>query len=941
MTIRTTFHVLAAVAVMAFVSSSLASQTAERIYLSGKGPSEAVEWDFFCSKGRQSGEWMKILVPSNWEQHGFGNYNYGHDDPDTKHDEEGIYRTTFFVPKDWKDNHVRLVFEGSMTETSIKINGRSVGATNFGGYVPFSFILDKHNNIEYGKENELEVLVKKKPSNRSLDLAERKADYWVLGGIYRPVYLEVLPKDFTNRVAIDARADGTFKMDVFPQVQRVTKFRKEVTEYLDEVVAQIETKAGVAVGEPMRAVIHSGTGRVALDTKIANPKTWSPEYPNLYQVKVTLKFNGKVLHEKVEPFGFRTIELRPQDGFYLNGKKILIQGVNRNVFDPKHGRAIDAEEVWNEARMIKAMNVNLVRSHLPPTFEFMRACDELGMMVITELTNWHDPYIDTPIARNIAYELVTRYQNHPSVILWANGNENGFNLEIDELYHLYDLQDRPVIHPWTYFEGIDTLHYPNYAKLLEKLAGASVYLPTEFLHGLYDGGHGAGMEDYWAAIRASDIGAGGVLWCWADAALSRTDLDGKLDTSGNRSADGVVGPYGEKEASYFSVREIWSPIQIDLKSMPVDFKGVLPIENRYLETPLSECSFSWKLVDVPSREEGRSIIRTEGSLVGPNIKPGRSGSLKLALPKDWKTSDVLELSAVSRDGVEVMQWSWAIHEAALEVEAALMYPKYKDGSRFIVESGDAIWEFSPDTGKLLRTSTGSQDAGLTAGPNLYLGNADGPIDLSTDWDASSSKEGGSIVIESISGRGSSFTWTFAPNGVVRLDYAFVPVDSEVFYAAVGFDLDEGLVEGKRWLGKGPHRVWGNRMIGPQVGLWENEYNNVVTGQNWGQTEFKGIFSDVSWMNIDLNSGASLEIDAGGEAELGILRPEFAEGVLNKNTFAGPVHSWWHYPQEGGLHLFHKLPGVGTKFANAEDLGPQGSPSVLSGLLEGSVVFGIK
>ncbi|MBK1879806.1 glycoside hydrolase family 2 TIM barrel-domain containing protein [Pelagicoccus mobilis] len=928
-------------AVIAAITPSFAGETAERIYLSGKGPSDAVEWDFFCSKGMNSGEWTKIPVPSNWEQHGFGGYDYGRDKGE-KSDETGTYRTKFFLPEEWKDKHVRLVFEGSMTETSIKINGQPVGATNYGGYVPFRFLLNKFSNVEYGKENELEVFVRKKPTNFSLDEAERRADYWIFGGIYRPVYLEVLPKAFVNRVSIDAKADGSFKMDVFPQVQQETTFRGTAPVHIDEVVAQIQTREGANVGKPMVAPIYTGAGRVRFETEINNPKLWSPEYPNLYQVRVALKLEGEEVSHYTQTFGFRSFELRVEDGLYLNGKKILIQGVNRNVFDPQHGRAIDPEEAWNEARMIKAMNVNLVRSHMPPTFEFMRACDELGMMVITELTNWHDPYIDTPIARNIAYEIVTSYQNYPSVVFWANGNESGFNLEIDELYHLYDLQDRTVIHPWTHFEGIDTQHYPNWEKLQEKLASKRVYLPTEFLHGLYDGGHGAGMEDYWNAIRASNNGAGGVLWCWADAAIARSDQGGTLDPSGNRSADGIVGPNGEKEGSYYTVREIWSPIQIAMESLPSEFNGLIPVENRYYETPLNECTFSWKLVDVPSEFDraGKAVVKTEATIDGPKVKPGKSGRLKLSLPSDWKQRDILELSAVGNNGVEVMRWSWPIDGQDEEVIGD-EYPKFKDGSRFKVEVGEAVWHFSPKTGQLVSTTVNGKDTGLSGGPNLYVGNVEGAVDVSETWKATVAKDGKSVVIDSKGDRGSSFRWTIASGGRVTLDYSFEPSNDAVHYGAVGFGLEEELVESKRWLGKGPHRVWGNRMKGPQHGLWENEYNDVSTGQEWGEIEFKGIFSDIDWMSLALKTGASIVLDAGGEAEVGVLSPKIAEGVRDKNSFGGPVRAYWRYPQEGGLYLFHKLPGVGTKFAHAQDNGPQGQPSVLTEPLEGSVVFTVR
>ncbi len=916
------------------------AQQAERIYLSGKGPSDAVQWDFLCSEGRRSGKWTKIPVPSNWEQHGFGNYNYGREKFGTKHAETGTYRTTFKAPWDWKKNkHVRLVFEGSMTQTSVKINGKQVGFPNFGGYVPFRYTLDK-TNIKYGEKNTLEVFVKKKPDYEGLDQAERQADYWIFGGIYRPVYLEIQPKEFVNRVAIDARADGTFRMDVFPQVQHPTRFREEFKPYVDELIAQLQTLDGENVGQPMKATIHGATGRVRLNTKIADPKLWSPEYPNLYQVKVSLKNEGKVVSEKVDRFGFRTFELRPSDGLYLNGKRIMIRGMNRNVFDPQHGRAVDSERIWKDARAIKAMNVNLVRSHMPPTVEFMNACDELGMLVITELTNWHDPVVETPIARNIVYELVSLYQNHPSVILWANGNENGFNLEVDDLYHLYDLQDRPVIHPWTYFEGVNTKHYPEYKELLKRISHPQLYLPTEFLHGLYDGGHGAGLEDMWNTMRNSPVSCGGVLWCWADAALARTDMDGKLDTAGNQSADGIVGPNGEKEASYFTVREIWSPIQIETKKLPEGFNGEITVENRYLETPLDECSFKWRLLDCPGplAAAAKSAVRSEGSLKGPNVAPGERGTLKLSLPGDWQDSSVLELTALSRTSVELMKWSWQVGAPKATAKATGEL-KQADGNPFEISVRETTWSFAPDSGQLIGCSVSGKETGLSNGPLRYAGTLEKALEFSSDWKAKVSRQDDSIVVDSQnSSDGSKFSWTISSDGSATLDYEFSALDDKLAYCAIGFDLDDSSFVAKRWLGAGPHRIWSNRLKGPQFGLWETEYNDHVTGVNWGKPEFKGIFGDVSWMRLDLKSDRSLLIDTGGNASVGVLRPKNADETRNEKNGVGPVHAWWHYPESGGLHLFHKLPGVGTKFANAENLGPQGQPKKLSGPLTGRVVF---
>ena len=113
-------------------------------------------------------------------------------------------------------------------------------------------------------------------------------------------------------------------------------------------------------------------------------------------------------------------------------------------------------------------------------------------------------------------------------------------------------------------------------------------MPTEFLHGLYDGGNGAGLWDYWEAMRASPFTAGGFLWAFVDECVARADRDGRLDCAGNSAPDGILGPRREKEGSFHAVREIWSPIVFpDARAGG----GDLRVENRYDFTDLSECRF--------------------------------------------------------------------------------------------------------------------------------------------------------------------------------------------------------------------------------------------------------------------------------------------------------------------------------------------------------------
>jgi beta-galactosidase/beta-glucuronidase len=192
---------------------SLQAQDTETIYLSGTGFDHTVEWDFFCTAGMNSGQWTRIEVPSCWEQQGFGQYNYGHVPFERRLKEEGHYRHFFHVEESWKGKQVKLVFEGVMTDARVLINGKEAGPVHQGAFYPFSF--DISSLVQYGKQNSLEVFVKKFSDNPSVNEAERKADYWIFGGIFRPVLLEIRPPAHITRVAVDAAADGLFTSDVF------------------------------------------------------------------------------------------------------------------------------------------------------------------------------------------------------------------------------------------------------------------------------------------------------------------------------------------------------------------------------------------------------------------------------------------------------------------------------------------------------------------------------------------------------------------------------------------------------------------------------------------------------------------------------------------------------------------------------------------------------
>jgi hypothetical protein len=692
-----------------------ADPVTERIYLSGKGPSDAVLWDFTVSGGARAGEQARIPVPSNWEQHGFGAYRYGQERAE-KGEERGRYRLRFAVPRAWKGRRIRLVFEGVMTDATVTVNGVLAGPIHQGAFYRFHYDVTKLVKLGESAENNLEVLVAKTSANFFTNRAERQADYWVFGGIFRPVWLEATPSEAIEHVAIDARADGTLSGDVTLLAARTAT----------RIDAQVLAADGRAVGAPFSvAVPAGGAGHVRVSTRIDAPKLWTAETPNLYSLRLTLSDSQKPLHQITRRFGFRTFEVRPGKGLYLNGQRILLKGVNRHSFRPATARALDPQDSYDDVRMIRAMNMNAVRmSHYPPDEALLEAADEIGLYVLDELSGWQNAH-DTDVGRLLVRAMIERDVNHPSILFWDNGNEGGWNRELDREFDLYDPQKRRVLHPWELHDDIDTKHYPTYPDLVRRLAGPHLVMPTEVLHGLYDGGHGAGLEDYWNAVLGSPVGAGLFLWSYADEGIARTDQGGRIDVYSTFAPDGIVGPNLEKEGSFFTIRDLWSPVQIQPPVLDARFDGTLQVANGYDFTALDQVRFQWRLLRFPrlvDRSDAPRIL-SSGEPKAPAIAPHGTGQLKLDLPADWRNADALAMTAWGADGKEIWSWTWPTPA----LSASLFPPAVPGGPTPVsarasgeirLSAGAVTASFDAATGMLRRIQRGRRAYALSNGPRL-------------------------------------------------------------------------------------------------------------------------------------------------------------------------------------------------------------------------------
>ena len=877
-------------------------------YLSGIDKDNQVNWEFYCTGGSNQKKWTTIPVPSHWELHGFGTYNYGRENSTLHSDEEGFYRYKFKIRDGLKNKRIYIVFEGSMTDTEVKINGKSAGPIHQGAFYEFKYDITRLINVQ--TENLLEVTVRKKSSNESVNRAERYADYWIFGGIFRPVYLQGVPEQFIERAALNAKADGSFNADLY--LNNIAD--------ANVIKAQIKDLKGRDLGRAFTARIKKGDTKVLLSTTIKDPLLWSAEFPNLYKVEFSLLKGTEVIHFTAEKFGFRTVELRPKDGIYVNGARIRMKGANRHSFWPSSGRTTSKALSIQDVNLMKEMNMNAVRmSHYPPDKHFLDVCDSLGLYVLDELAGWQNAY-DTEVGKKLVKEMLIRDVNHPSIIIWDNGNEGGNNFELDDDFALYDPQSRPVIHPWNVFRNTDTQHYKPFDCCTGTLFhGKEVFFPTEFLHGLYDGGSGAGLDDYWNLMLKNPLSAGGFLWALVDEAVVRTDKNDVLDTHGNFAPDGIVGPYREKEGSYYAIKNIWSPVYLPQKILFNAAGMKVEVENRFDISNLNQCSFYWKLVKLPlPGDKAKEQKESKGTIAAPDLEPGMKGYLKFQIPGDYTQYDVLYIYAKDSHGREIYKWAYPVKspkdiaETIVDKTIAEMSASIKEAGDLITMSANGVTiKIGKKNGVIQSIQNAKTPVSFNNGPVLSVGKSSitGVKYYADKKDA--------VLEFSSTGNLKKLQYRMLSSGWFKIDYEYIPTN--VFdYCGVNFDYPEEKVTGIQWMGKGPYRVWKNRMKGVELDVWQKKYNNTITGRSWQYPEFKGYHSNMYWAVIENEEHPITIVSETEDIFLRLFTPAQPEDAT-VNTFPA-------FPT-GSISFMNAISAIGDKFLKAEQLGPQSQQNI--------------
>ncbi|MBR4403542.1 MAG: glycoside hydrolase family 2 protein [Clostridiales bacterium] len=359
------------------------------------------------------------------------------------------YRKTIDVPSDWQDKKVFVTFDAVAHEAEVYINGTSV-IKHSCGYTAFT--ADITSYLKFGTEN---VIAVKCDSRESLNVPPFGfvIDYMTYGGIYREVHLDVKEKDHIKDVFVSAGADKKVKI-------------KTDIEGEGELVAMITSvdSGDVLFAEPC--------GKDC-EITVSDAKLWSLEKPNLYELTMTLRNGGKE-DTFTTRFGFRDAVFKT-DGFYLNGEKIKLRGLNRHQCWPYVGYAMPKSMQRMDADILKnELGLNAVRtSHYPQSHHFIDRCDELGLLVFTEIPGWQnigdDAWKEQAVINTC--EMVSQYRNHPSIILW--GVRINESVDCDELYTRTN-KEAHELDPYRQTSGV---RYLKKSSLLE-----DVYAFNDFSH---------------------------------------------------------------------------------------------------------------------------------------------------------------------------------------------------------------------------------------------------------------------------------------------------------------------------------------------------------------------------------------------------------------------------------------------------------------------------
>jgi beta-galactosidase/beta-glucuronidase len=579
---------------------------------------------FYRTNYSEKASWHDLKVPGNWEMAGYSPATYYRPD-----NASGFYRKRFVVPESWRGRLVKVNFDGVQNGAEIWLNGHPVrvrepswGRLNYHESGWTAWQADLTPFVNFGQENLLALRVSKNTKSVDLDTG----DYFILGGVYRPVTLFSVPQTYIEDFSVRTHLldDGRAEVKTLVTLAGDSPDKSTVSVWLE--------------GQPVISGHADAQGRVELTQMVPQPRLWSAEFPNLYQMDLTLEDAASHSTEKLsQQIGIREVTIK--DGVLrVNGTRVKLTGICRHDVSASEGTAV-GEDLWTkDLKLMKAANINAIRcSHYPYGSGFYDLCDKLGFYVLDELPYcWvappmavgnypaQDPAM-APAFEQRARETINRDKNHPSIIIWSIGNENygtnspNLQLATDLTKQLDPTRPRLVSGcPAEKFNvEMDDTHYPTLKMMRDDISDKQRRAKWPKMYSehpnVYDVRRGAdyGSLDLWTAVMTRTWALiwdcegipGSFLWEWQDRAVADQcktklyDFDPATGVSYLKNK-GLVDGWRNPRPSYYAVKMEYSPIQVSREADLISKPGstLLSITNRYSFMDLSDLRIKWHLL---------------------------------------------------------------------------------------------------------------------------------------------------------------------------------------------------------------------------------------------------------------------------------------------------------------------------------------------------------
>ena len=880
-----------------------------------------------CAKDYNDAAWTDIDVPSSWQVWGL-RHNKSWDKPlycnvaypfsfnettysvmadrpgwftynSSMPNPVGTYRRTFTVPSDWAGRDVYVRFNGVGHGYYLWVNGQRVG------YSEDSYLPSEFNITPYlvDGQNTMALQVYRFTSGSFLECQ----DYWRLTGIQRHCFLWAAPKSQIRDYFFTTDLDRTY-----------TNAKANVKVALTGVDAVADGTVEVHIKDGATTIASASAkaqAEMSLDMDVEKPRLWSAETPNLYDLVLVLKdAQGKTVDIRGGKVGFREVEIRSDGALTINGRRMVFHGVNRHDFSPVDGRAISDEEIEEDIKTMKRLNINAVRtSHYPNDPVFYDLCDKYGLYVLAEANVECHANQKLSSVQKFRNAMVERSQNHVRwmrnhvcIFIWSFGNESGNGENFRYVSQAIKELDKTRL---THYEGnsdyadVSSTMYGSYETIewigssRQGKTGQKPHIQCENSHSM--GNSMGNVRDMFNLYEKYTCLTGEFIWDFKDQGLltkSSTGKDywayggdfGDSPNDGNFCINGLVRPDHSLTSKSYNTKKIYQPLEFHaISGKPSQFR----VKNKMAFLSSAEYDVKYVVED----EEGTVLA---SGTIDHEVAAGDSVAVTIDMPDlnavDAAKEAFIYFTATLRENKPWADAGYVVAEEKLQVKKAQkpMYDMTKrvaedeelsvnDGATVITVKGK---RFSATFSKVQGTlSSYSYDGvSMLSKPmllNVFRLPTDNDGRQTSSWDAMglrklTVKGTSSEAIKSEDGKtvnvncasiytgqnGTTFdvnlSFIVCTDGAIMVNSFIRPSNSGAIMPKIGFRLEmPAAMEQLEWFGRGPWDSYRDRKEACLPAI----YKSTVTNQqeDYILPQEHGTKQEVRWMALTNDEGCGL------------------------------------------------------------------------------------